>query len=87
MFPRIEGYSQQTDRQNPPSVHADYLGQIREEARPALIRRMVMDRIQNGGYEDGPRQPDRSLIEQFLMAVGVGFTVSLLNRWIFGGGR
>lgn len=66
---RIEGYFGDTTARE--GADDKWLWGLRKDARRELIRRLVMERIQLGGYEGAPAKSDLSSLLRHPIVVGV----------------
>jgi len=86
---RIEGYVNTDADDNPPSEDAAWVGPLRREARHAMVRRLVMERIAQGGYENFPAEKRHEfdwnkILETFLVGTAVAITAHLVVGWLRG---
>lgn len=56
MKSRVEGYfADESSMRGGKGQDDQWLADLRQESRRAMIRRLVMDRVRTGGFGDGPR--------------------------------
>lgn len=56
-----------------------WLADLRAETRQALIRRMALERIENGGLEESTVEVSR--FSRILESVGIGIVVVIAANW------
>lgn len=77
----VEGYS--TDDQFGADSGAEsFVGSLRSQARRELIRRLTLERVRNGGLQDGPRPSLGHKLVQIGEAVAIGVVVCVLSNLV-----